>query len=250
MPSVVQVEFKAPSIDKVSGLTVLLPDMQRRGPFPTLYLLHGLSDDHTVWTRRTALERYLDETDLVVVMPDGHRSFYANDPRPGGLAYEDHIVKDVVGFVEQTFPVIPDRAHRAIAGLSMGGYGAIMLALRNRGMFSVAASHSGALGYSHYQREWDAAPSDVDALARALQGEGYDCFELAGQMAREGQDVALQIDCGTEDFLLQHNRDFHAHLEKLGVEHLYKEHPGAHSWGYWDEHIQQTLSFVLEHVGA
>ena len=131
------VQLFGESIQKASGMNVILPDAQ--GPFGVLYLLHGLSDDHTIWCRRTSIERYAAELPLIVVMPDGHRSFYCNDPRPGGCAYEDHIVTDVVGFVDRTFPTIADRAGRAIGGLSMGGYGAMMLALRHPDLFSVWA---------------------------------------------------------------------------------------------------------------
>ena len=145
-----EVRFRGQSIEKQTGMNVILPDGE--GPFPVLYLLHGLSDDYTIWHRRTSIERYVEAQPLIVVMPDGHRSFYCNDPRPGGLAYEDHIVTDVVDVVERTFPVIADRGARAIAGLSMGGYGAIMLGLRHPDVFSVACSHSGAMRSSSVPR--------------------------------------------------------------------------------------------------
>lgn len=104
------VQFPGGSIQKASGMNVILPEGD--GPFPVLYLLHGLSDDYTIWSRRTSIERYVAELPLVVVMPDGHRSFYCNDPRPGGCAYEDHVVMDVVGFVDRTFRTIAAPAQR------------------------------------------------------------------------------------------------------------------------------------------
>ena len=108
-----QVKFFGASLGKACGMNVILPE-KHAGPFGVLYLLHGLSDDHTIWCRRTSIERYVAELPLIVVMPDGHRSFYCNDPRPGGCAYEDHIVRDVVEFVDRTFPTRARRDGRAI----------------------------------------------------------------------------------------------------------------------------------------
>ena len=234
-----RVEFYGESIQKMSALNVLVPE--REGRFPVLLLLHGLSDDQTAWCRRTSIERYADELDLIVAMPDGHRSFYCNDPRPGGCAYEDHIVKDVLGFVERTFPAVGERGARALAGLSMGGYGAMMLALRHPDVFCAASSHSGALGFAH-----GPIPdrTDLEALADALPEGEYDCHVLAERLQAAGGEVALRFDCGQEDFLVGWNRKFHSHLERLGIAHEYQEFPGDHNWAYWDEHIRQTLAFV------
>lgn len=241
-------QFFAKSLVKQASMYVVLPP--GKGPFPVLYLLHGLSDDHTIWHRRTSIERYVEGRGLIVVMPDGGRSFYCNDPRPAGLAYENHIARDVVEFVDESFPTIASRRGRAIAGLSMGGYGAVMLALRHPDLFAAACSHSGALGFCH--RKYDIGGTGVDP-ADILPRERYDCHKLVAQLHRAGRRKgaarkpmpALRIDCGTEDFLLDDNRQFHAHLRKLGVPHIYEEFPGEHTWSYWDLHIQQTIDFVL-----
>ena len=237
------IHFWGPSIQKQSSMYVLVPD--GKGPFPVLYLLHGLSDDHTTWLRRTSIERYVSGLPLMVVMPDGHRSFYINDPRAGGMAYEDHIVKDVVGFVDRAFPTIRARRGRAIAGMSMGGFGAMMLAMRHPDMFCIACSHSGALGRFH---EPSKDRPEVRALAAALPGDRYDCHALARKLKAARKRLAIRIDCGTEDFLIAHNRAFHALLEKLGIPHIYEEFPGVHDWAYWDAHIRETLKFVMEKI--
>ena len=235
------VHFRAKSIGKDTGLNVFLPEAD--GPLPVLYLLHGLSDDYTRWQRSTSLERYVAGLPLIVVMPDGHRNFYCNDPRPGGSAYEDHIVKDVVDLVDRTLPTIRSRRGRAIAGLSMGGYGAMMLAMRHPDMFSAACSHSGALFFAHARR---AKRPGVQAFADALPARKYDCFSLARKLKKGRHRLALRLDCGLDDKLLASNREFHAHLGRLGIDHEYAEYPGSHNWGYWDEHIQQTLEFVTK----
>ncbi|MFO7534131.1 MAG: alpha/beta hydrolase family protein [Kiritimatiellia bacterium] len=239
--ALLDVHFEGPSIGKQSSMQVLIPP--GKGPFPVLYLLHGLSDDHTIWLRRTSLERYMAGLDLIIVLPDGHRSFYVNDPRPGGMAYEDHITRDVVGFCDRVFPTIPKREARAVAGQSMGGYGAMMLALKNPTLFGTAVSHSGALAFSHDPKETRA---DFEPLARELGGR-YDCFRLAARLLKSGKRhlPAIRFDCGADDFLLAHSRRFESHLTKIGASHEYQEHPGNHSWAYWDAHIQDTVSFVM-----
>lgn len=242
--SFVTMEFYGESIQKMCSLYVLTPDLE--GPLPVLYLLHGLSDNHSVWFRRTALERYVQDLPLIVVMPDAHRSFYVNDKRPGGLNYEAHIAGDVVGIVDRTFHTVRDPAGRGVAGLSMGGYGAVMLALRHPEVFSLACSHSGAMQFAH-------SPShirpDVDEYAELFDAGEYDVFHLARRAKRKGRLPALYLDCGTEDPLLAINRQYHAHLEKLQIDHEYTEYGGAHDWDYWDLHIRQSLAFAMARLG-
>ncbi len=238
--SLLHVHFFSRALIKNTALAVLMPD-QGNPPFPTLYLLHGLSDDHTIWIRRTSLERYVQELPLTVVMPAADRSFYVNNPHVEGAAYADFIAEDVVDYCERIFPLRRERSARALAGFSMGGYGAIMLALRHSDRFGAAASHAGALGFGHrpYRPE-------LQAIADAA-GPGYDCFELAGRAAAN-PDLSpprLRLDCGLEDFLLADNQAFHRHLETIGYAHEYRENPGGHTWEYCDRHIQDTIRFLV-----
>jgi S-formylglutathione hydrolase FrmB len=245
--AIAHITFYGESIRKQSGLEVIVPEVP--GPWPVLYLLHGLSDDQTCWQRYSGIERYTRQhPGLMVVMPDGHRSFYVNDPRPGGLAYEDHIIQDVVGFVDRTFPTVADRSGRAIAGLSMGGYGATMLAMKHPGMFSVAASHSGAMTCVETKPHRQGVPAH--AILEALAPEQYSCFRLARALVESGKELTYRFDCGSEDFLLEANRRFRDHLERIGLEHTYREHPGEHNWDYWDEHIRDTLALLDECLPA
>ena len=242
--AICQVGFKGESIGKRDWMNVVVPQ-SGQGPWPVLYLLHGLGDDFSTWARRTRIEWFVEsgELPLIVVMPDGARSFYVNR---GGLgdAYEDYIVKDVVGFVDRLFPTIPSPQGRAIAGNSMGGYGAIMLAMRHTDVFSAAASHSGAMGFLNRDPNHQA----IAEIAQGLPAKQYNCFELAKQHAAAGRKLAIRFDCGSDDFLIQDNRDFDAHLTKLGVPHEWSEHPGTHGWDYWELHIRDTLTFVMKHV--
>src|SRR5271163_4383628 len=135
--------FFSRSIGLTSNITAILPDGP--GPFPVFYLLHGLSDDHSTWSRRTSIERYVSGIPLVIVMPETARGWYTNSETLPGLRYEDHITQDVIPFIDRLFPTIARREGRVIGGLSMGGYGAVKLALKFPDTFCSATSHSAPL---------------------------------------------------------------------------------------------------------
>ena len=230
-------------LEKMTAFTAIVPDNEP-GPFPVLYLLHGLSDDHTAWSRRTSLERYVQDLPLIVVMPNGERGFYTDAKNKPRSAFETNLVKDIVGFVDRTFQTIPTREGRVAAGLSMGGYGALKLALKYPGLFCAAVSHSGAVDFARrkfsdddWGREWGLILGETPA------GGPDDLYALAQTLDRTLL-PSLRIDCGTEDFLIESNRAFTAHLTALGIPHEYEEHPGGHDWPYWDTHIQDTLKFL------
>ncbi len=239
--------YYSPALEKETGATVVLPPT--RGvepapapPFPVFYLLHGLSDDYSAWTRRSNIERYAEDYPFIVVMPDGGRGFYT-DARDG-YAYETAIVRDLVGLVDSAFRTDARREARVIGGLSMGGYGALRLALRHPDLFCSATSHSGALAVAH--RRLDLTRADEREFSRIFgpdpNGGPDDLFALAEGIDRSRL-PALRIDCGTDDFLLNANRRFDARLTSLGIDHEYEEFPGAHTWDYWDQHVRDALAF-------
>jgi len=248
--AVCEIHFTAENaLEKMTAAMVILPE-KKRGPFPVFYLLHGLSDDHTAWVRRTSIERYVEGLPLIVVMPDGGRSFYTDALYKPKAAYETAIVRDLIGFVDATFQTIPGRAGRVIGGLSMGGYGALKLALKHPDMFCAAVSHSGAPAFAsrklqdseEWDREW------IPVFGQNPQGSPEDVLALA-ERADRATLPALRIDCGLDDFLLQDNRRFHQHLKKLGIPHEYAEYPGEHNWEYWDTHVRETIAFFARELG-
>ncbi len=243
------------ALGKAKSLMAIVPENAGDGPFPVWYLLHGLSDNHTAWTRQTSIERYVSGLPIIVVMPDGERGFYTDAREGHNAAYETNIIRDVIGFVDDTFQTIPTREGRVVSGLSMGGYGAMKLALKHPHLFRAAVSHSGAIGFA------SRALSEIDAFEGGgwlrefipifgpdARGGSEDCFALAEKIER-AQLPALRIDCGGDDFLIEENREFHAHLKKLGVAHEYEEWPGGHDWSYWDAHVQETIAFFARELG-
>jgi S-formylglutathione hydrolase FrmB len=234
------------SLDRMTAATLILPE-RLPGPFPVLYLLHGLSDDHTAWTRRTRLERHAEGLPLIIVMPDGGRGYYTDAPE--GEAYERAIVDDLVPYIDATFHTDARRAARAIGGLSMGGYGALKLALGHPDLFAGATAHSTsrALAWTHEPDTEEA--KFVRVFGAHPRGGPADLFAQAERVDQAGL-PALRLDCGTEDALLPVSRRFHEHLAALGIPHEYAEYPGGHAWDYWDLRVQEALRFHLPRLAV
>ena len=226
-------------------------DGEQRAQYPTLYLLHGLSDDHTIWLRRTSIERYAAAKNLAVVMPAVGRSFYQD--MANGAKYWTFVSEELPALCQQWFPLSPKREDNFVAGLSMGGYGALRLGLARPDKFAAAASLSGARDLARRLRE---AGKDGSRMSKAewtgifgpeLKGVGTDAdlFFLAQRVAASPDPKpGLFLCCGTDDELLADNRAFRQHLDAVHLEHHYEEGPGQHEWGYWDAQIQRVLDWL------
>lgn len=219
--------------------------------YRTLYLLHGLSDDHTIWLRRTSIERYAAERNLAVVMPAVGRSFYHD--MASGPRYWSFLSEELPRLMERFFPLSDRREDRFAAGLSMGGYGALRLGLGLPERYAAVASLSGALDMVRRAKE---AGREGSALSRVeleamlgpelcAEGTDVDLFHLAQQLRTRTDRPRLYMACGTEDFILRDSQKFHQHLEAIGYDHVYRENPGEHEWGYWDREIQPALDWML-----
>jgi S-formylglutathione hydrolase FrmB len=231
-------------------MNVVLPqhdDLADRTPFPCLFLLHGLSDDHTIWSRRTSIERYAVTRGIAVVMPAGGRGFYVDNAE--GPQWGAFIAEEVPAVARAFFPLSDRREDTFIAGLSMGGYGAFRIALANPDRFAAAGSFSGGLDMSVRPMEVD--PAWIRELTRvfgdldALPGSANDVFELARRLSPDDRRrVRLFQCCGTEDFLYDGNVRFRDHARSLGLDLTYEEGPGTHEWGYWDAAVRRFLEWL------
>jgi S-formylglutathione hydrolase FrmB len=219
--------------------------------FPTLWLLHGLSDDHTIWLRRTSIESYAAAKGLAVVMPAAGRSFYQD--MAGGARYWTFLTEELPALCRRWFPLSAAREDNFVAGLSMGGYGALRMGLAKPERYAAAASLSGALDINRRLREAGKEGSRipkaewVDIFGPGLNVEGTDAdlWSLAQRVAASsGPKPAVFLTCGTEDELLRDNRDFRQHLNSVHYTCTYEEHAGTHEWGYWDRHIQRILDWL------
>lgn len=208
-----------------------------------LYLLHGLSDDHTIWQRRTSIERYSAEKGIAVVMPCVNRSFYTD--MAYGPKYWTYVTEELPEIIHSMFKISQDPKKTFVAGLSMGGYGAMKMALRNPEKFAAAASLSGSLELKSF------GDIKLNPEAKLIFGDTppvnneNDLFFLAQNLKKENKKIPeLYIICGIEDPLYRGNQKFKKHLENLKINHTYDEEPGTHEWGFWDKHIQKVLEWL------
>lgn len=215
--------------------------------YPTLYLLHGMSDDHTIWQRRTSIERYVSDMGLAVVMPTTHLAWYTDTQY--GMRYFTYISQELPEICRSFFKGMSDRREDTFAaGLSMGGYGAFKLGLAASDTFSAVASLSGGVNIGSLKgRHQDLNPliqgvfGDLDKM----EGSENDLFYLAEKLKESGKPLPKMYQwCGTEDFLYQDNLKMRDHLRKLGYDLTYEESPGDHQWKYWDEKIQTVLNWL------
>ncbi len=208
--------------------------------YKTLYLLHGLSDDHSIWLRRTSIERYATEYGICVVMPFGGRSFYTD--QKNGEKYYTYIAKELPALISEFFNVSPKREDRFIAGNSMGGYGALKIALKNGNDFGAAAGLSSVANIR--SARWK------EHLENLLGKENYlpdseDLFALTKEKESDPNKPRLYMCCGTEDWLYKDNQELRKHLESLDFDYTYEESAGAHCWEYWDAQIQRVLEWMF-----
>lgn len=245
-------DFFSDTLGLSTSMTVVLPQRTTRqigmagagadAPPPVLYLLHGLSDDDTIWLRRTSIERYVAELGLAVVMPQVHRSFYLDGEYTG--AYWTFVAEELPAIVADFFRVSQAREDTFVAGLSMGGYGAMLHALRQPGRFAAAASLSGALDVGAWAQGGD--PHGLlrtVAGGRSLAGTDADLLTLLDRADVAGL-PPLYVRCGTEDELMGANRRFVERAEAVGADVTSAFDPGTHEWGYWDRTIRDVLDWL------
>jgi putative tributyrin esterase len=248
-------DFFSEALSLSTSMTVLLPQRTTTqigmagavtaGPPPVLYLLHGLSDDDTIWLRRTSIERYVAPLGLAVVMPQVHRSFYADEVYGG--RYWTFLSEELPELVGSLFRVSDRREDTFVAGLSMGGYGALKWALRHPDRVAAAASLSGALDVaglrSRRTRPEDPRLFDRCFGDREIAGTPDDLLALVASADVAGL-PALHVSCGTEDELIGDNRRFVAAAGGAGIPVTAAFGPGAHDWAYWDAAIQDVLAWL------
>ncbi|GAA0511370.1 esterase [Paractinoplanes deccanensis] len=242
--ALIRVDFASEALELDTSMTVVLPQEGERPP-PLLYLLHGLTDDDTAWTRFTSIERYASAKGLAVVMPQVHRSFYADEAY--GMRFWTFLSQELPATVERFFRVSVKPEETYVAGLSMGGYGALKWALRQPERFAAAAGLSGALDLAYLQ-ENDDRPHIRALMQRVFAGrpaEGTD-DDLFHLIRKAGRKPRLMVRCGTDDYLVKQNERFVEACAEAGVPLDAAFTPGDHDWAYWDREIQTVLDFFIK----
>ena len=243
-----EMNIKSAELGKATKVNVILPTDVGDAPHPykTVWLLHGLSGDESAWMRYTSIERYAKEYGLAVIMPDAERSWYTNTAY--GMNFFSYITEELPELCRKAFGCLSERREDTIvAGLSMGGYGALKVALTYPERYGTCISLSGSLditrkGRSYRLEEWRSIFGFDIESALELEGSEHDLFALAERNKNGGKPFPeLYLWCGLEDSLIGANRDFDAHLSRLGVPHVFTSSEGDHSWRFWDMHIKNAL---------
>ncbi len=245
----IQLHLFSEALGMQTECAVVLPQQSNRGEigvggqttqqnFKCLYLLHGLSDDHTIWMRRTSIERYATEHSLCVVMPCGGKSFYTD--MKYGMKYYTYIAEELPAIMEQMFRVSKQPRDRYIGGLSMGGYGALKIALRACGRYAAAFGLSSVA---------DIRNRRFDDVLQAVFGDVIpdedDLFWLATDKNTRADKPRIYMTVGRDDFMYLDNVKLSKHFETLSYDYTYVETDGAHTWALWDTTVQAAIRWML-----
>ncbi|HET9824771.1 MAG TPA: alpha/beta hydrolase family protein [Chitinophagaceae bacterium] len=258
------IEIASNAMKKAYMAAVVLPDSYKKNKssYPVLYLLHGGGGHFRDWLTLTPdkmlVKNLVDQYNIIVVMPEGETfGWYLNSPLNKQSQFESYVIDDVIGKIDKTYRTVKDRKGRVITGLSMGGHGALYLSGRHPDLFCAAGSMSGAVDLN-----WTNWRIPADFLTRVKQGfqnligdttnmalyASYSVVNMTDKMSTNN--VKLIIDCGVDDFLVESNRELHHRLVYNHTPHDYTEHPGAHTWDYWQNSLPYQVLFFYNVLKA
>lgn len=253
------VQLESKLVGKTLPYNVVLPvdyeqPSAKAKSYPVLYLLHGFTGHYDNWTTKTGLANYAAQYSMIIVTPEGNNGWYLDSATVPSDKYESYFIEELIPDVQRRYRAMTTRDGRAVAGLSMGGYGSIKFALKHPQMFAFAGSLSGAISAATW--------GDKELSSGPIRDSLLQTFGPADSPTRAANDVPrlikelsakktlslpyLYIDCGTEDFLFQDNRDFVRLLVELKIPHEYRQLPGTHNWKYWDAQVQEVLKIASQ----
>jgi putative tributyrin esterase len=242
-------------MNKMYKAAIVLPNSYAKSKtsFPVLYLLHGAYGHFNDWLSKTPnknlIQQLSDQYNMIIVMPEGETfSFYLDSPVNKGSQFETYITSEVVHKIDNTYRTINDRKGRFITGLSMGGHGAMYLSAKHPELFCAAGSMSGVADMGSM-----ITPESKERISKLMEPvfgpegksqEVYASYAVLGMVTKmKTNKLALIIDCGVDDFLIESNRELHRRLVYEKVAHDYTERPGAHTWEYWENALPYHVLF-------
>lgn len=251
--AIAEFKFFSESLSMNTTVNVIMPQKKVKGEIglnytensnekKCLYLLHGLSDDGSAWTRRTSIERYALNYGINIVMPVADRSFYTD--MKYGLKYYTYIAKELPEVIHNYFNLSQKREDTYIAGLSMGGYGALKMALRE-GNYCAAA---GLSTVADIKGMTDTFKNDyINAFGEDINiPDEDDLFYLAKKHNNDEIKPRIFMAVGKDDFMYEHNVELSKTFKSLDYDYTYIEDEGAHTWEFWDKYIQDLLKWMFE----
>ena len=260
--SVQTVQLQSKLVNTTLAYNVILPLDYRTSTttrYPVLYLLHGFAGHYSDWVTRTNVADYAAQYRIIVVTPEGNNGWYTDSVSVSTDKYESYVLKELMPDVQKRFRTIESRYGRGIAGLSMGGYGALKFGLKSPGTFAFAASMSGTLAITTWtEADFQNLKSIRDSVFSAFGPIGSetrkanDLFAIAQGLSPTQVSAApyIYFDCGNEDIFFSDNIRFAALLRDKKIAHEFRELPGEHGWPYWDQQVREVLKIAAEKLRA
>lgn len=231
---------QSPSMNKGIQVVTIAPD--EKGDYPVVYLLHGHGGNAKSWIAlKPELRQVADRDGIIFVCPDGKNSWYWDSPKDPSYRYETFVSKELVNYIDSHYPTIPNKKGRAIAGLSMGGHGAMWISLRHKDTFGAVGSMSGGLDIRPFPNNWGMSKQLGEESRNREIWESHTVINQIDNL-KDG-DLAIIFDCGYSDFFFEVNNDFHNKLLKYKINHDFIARPGAHNGEYWQNSIDYQILF-------
>ena len=230
------VTYSASMKKKIKAVVVLPEGYGGNKRYPTVYLLHGYGGSYADYINKTpAIKDYADQYQLIIVCADGRNSWYFDSPVDTTWKYETYVSNELVGWIDQRYKTIADRKGRAIMGLSMGGHGALSLAIKHQDVFGAAGSMSGGLDLRPFPANWEIAKRLGNYASNPAIWKDNSVMEMIPLLSTN--QLSLLIDCGEDDFFYPVNMKFHEQLKYNNINHDFISRPGNHDWKYWTNAI-------------
>jgi S-formylglutathione hydrolase FrmB len=239
----------SPSMNKDIKCVVILPAVHddTLARWPVIYLLHGWSASYAQWPATAPqLVQEADHLGILFVCPDGgYDSWYFDSPVDSSVRYETFVTKELIPYIDAHYSTWTDRAHRAITGLSMGGHGALYLAMRHKDLFGAAGATSGGVDFRPFPDNWGIKKDLGDFSTHRAEWTAHTVISATGDL--HNGELALIFDCGVDDFFLTVNRALHQRLLEKKIDHDYVERPGGHNGAYWRNSIDYQVLFFYKY---
>jgi S-formylglutathione hydrolase FrmB len=245
------IQIYSQSMQKNIKTIVITPDNYTSSKeFPVVYLLHGYSGNHLDWINKAkGFEKAVDQYNLIIVCPDGgYGSWYWNSPVDPKSQYETFVSDELVKAIDAKYKTIKNRTGRAITGLSMGGHGALYLAIKHQDIFGAAGSMSGGVDIRPFPNNWDMAKKLGTYAEQPERWEKNTVINMLYLLTPNS--LAIIIDCGIDDFFFKVNENLHQQLMYRNIPHDFITRPGAHTWPYWTNAVKFQLLFMKNYFDS
>ncbi len=233
----------SPSMDKNVECRVVTPDNYDQGKrMPTVYLLHGYSGNAKGWVEKYNICELADQYSMIIVASDGgFSSWYWDSPIDSSMKYETFTSQELIEYIDANYLTIPDRNARAVTGLSMGGQGAMYLAIRHQDTYGAVGSMSGGVDIRPFPENWHMSQR-LGTIEE--HPENWEAYTVMNQLdLLKPNSLAITFDCGVDDFFYEVNNALHEELSRRKIPHHYTSAPGAHTLQYWRKSLPYHFHF-------